>query len=114
MQTNIRDELLNIVINTVATARPLVDAVQRKDRDLADQVRRALSSICLNTAEGFGTSARNGNCRLRFESARGSLYEAQSGLRVAVAWGYFTTEQVAPTLAALDGIAKRLYGLARR
>jgi len=51
---------------------------------------------------------------LRFESARGSLYEAQSGLRVAVAWGYFTIEQVAPTLAALDAIAKRLYGLARR
>ena len=43
-----------------------------------------------------------------------TLRVTQSGLRVAVAWGYFTIEQVAPTLAALDAIAKRLYGLARR
>ena len=106
--------MLEHIITTVADARPMVDALQRKDRDLADQIRRALSSIGLNTAEGFGTSVRNGNCRLRFESARGSLYEAQAGLQIAVAWGYFAPEQAAPTLAALDCIAKRLYGLARR
>lgn len=114
MHSNLRAELLQIVLNTIAGARPLVDAAQRRDKDLADQIRRALSSIGLNTAEGFGTSARNGNCRLRFESARGSLYEAQMGLQLAVTWGYFTAEQAAPTLTALDSIAKRLYGLARR
>jgi len=114
MQAPLRSELLELIINTVAAARPLVDLVQRKDRDLANQIRRALSSIGLNTAEGFGTSASNGNCRLRFESARGSLYEAQAGLQLAIAWGYFTLSQARATFEALDWIGKRLYGLARR
>lgn len=114
MQTNLRDELLSSVIKTVSEAKPLVDSVQRRDKDLADQIRRALSSIGLNTAEGFGTSARNGNARLRFESARGSLYEAQTGLQIAIAWGYFSPEDASATLSSLDGIAARLYGLARR
>ncbi len=114
MQTNLRVELLHIVIKAVTEARPLVDSVQRRDRDLADQIRRALSSIGLNTAEGFGTSSRNGNARLRFESARGSLYEAQTGLQIAIAWGYFTSEDATATLTSLDKIAARLYGLARR
>ena len=113
MQTNIREEILHIVIKTVTEAKPLVDAVQRRDKDLADQIRRALSSIGLNTAEGFGTS-RNGNARLRFESARGSLYEAQTGLQIAIAWGYFTLEEATSTFTSLDRIAARLYGLARR
>jgi four helix bundle protein len=114
MQTNIREELIQIVIKTVAEAKPLVDSVQRRDKDLADQIRRALSSIGLNTAEGFGTSSRNGNARLRFESARGSLYEAQTGLQIAIAWGYFTPEEATATFTSLDSLAARLYGLARR
>jgi len=112
MHTPLRSEILELIINTLAGARPLVEAVQRKDRDLANQIRRALSSIGLNTAEAFGNSA--GNCRLRFETARGSLLEAQAGLRMAIAWGYFTSERAAATLTALDWISRRLYGLARR
>ncbi len=75
------------------TKSPLVEAIQRKDRDLASQVRRAVSSIALNAAEAQGNAG--GNSRLRFESALGSLYEAQAGVRLAVAWGYFS--QTAPS-----------------
>jgi len=114
MHNPLRAEMVELIINTVAEVRPLVEVLQRKDRDLADQIRRALSSVGLNTAEGFGTSTRNGNSRLRFDSARGSLYEAQAGLQIAIAWGYLTREEVAQTLASLDRIAKRLYGLSRR
>jgi len=83
-------------ISVVALARPLVEAIQRKDRDLASQVRRAISSIALNVAEGLGNAA--GNARLRFETARGSLKEAQAGIRVALAWGYVSEAAASPVL----------------
>jgi len=100
------------VIHVVQLAKPLVEGIARRDRDLAAQVRRALSSVALNTAEGFGNRA--GNSRLRFESAKGSLYEAEAGLRVAVAWGHGSAEALAPVLEAMDSLGARLHGLIRR
>ena len=41
----------------ITLARPLVEGVARRDRDLGSQVRRALSSVALNVAEGFGSAA---------------------------------------------------------
>jgi hypothetical protein len=46
--------------------------------------------VGLNLAEALGTAADKG--RLRFETARGSLYEAHAGILIAVAWGYFTQQ----------------------
>ncbi len=93
-------------------ARPLVEAVQRKDRDLSSQLRRAISSIALNLSEGFGAGA--GNARLRFESALGSLNEAKTAVRVAVAWGYFCSQTAQPTLDELNVLGGRVAGLVRR
>jgi four helix bundle protein len=112
MHTPLRYEVLEHVLSVVALSRPLVAAIQRKDRDLASQVRRALSSVGLNVAEGFGTAS--GNARLRFETARGSLYEAQAGIRIAIAWGYFTEEYAASALCAIDELGGRVYGLSQR
>ena len=112
MHTPIRYDVLEQVLSVVALSRPLVEAIQRKDRDLASQVRRALSSVGLNVSEGFGSAS--GHSRLRFETARGSLYEAQAGIRIAIAWGYFSEEQAAGALAAIDALGGRVYGLARR
>jgi four helix bundle protein len=112
MHSPIRQQLLDQVIHIVEQARPLVEAIARRDRDLGSQVRRALSSVGLNLAEGFGAAA--GNARMRFESARGSLYEAQAGLRLAVAWGYVSAQDCAPVLAAVDQLSARVFGLSRR
>src|SRR6185295_20305042 len=71
MHNPLRQQLLDQVLHVIAQARPLVAAVARRDRDLASQIRRALSSVALNLSEGFGSAS--GNARLRFESARGSL-----------------------------------------
>lgn len=71
-----------------------------------------MSSVGLNVAEGFGTAA--GNSRLRFETARGSLYETQAGIRIAEAWGFLSAEDTAKVVAAIDHLAGRLYGLSRR
>src|SRR5271157_1636616 len=82
--------ILEHALEIATLARPLVEAIARKDRELASQVRRAVSSIALNAAEGRGVLA--GNSRLRFETALGSLYEAQAGIRLAVAWGYISQD----------------------
>ena len=92
--------------------RPIVEAIGRRDRDLESQARRAMSSVGNNVAEGFGTRA--GNARLRFSTARGSLYEVEAALAMAVAWGYMSAAQVAPVQAALDRLGGRIYGLERR
>ena len=104
--------LLEHALAVTALTRPLVDAIQRKDRDLASQVRRAINSIALNVAEARGVAS--GNSRLRFETALGSLYEAQAGLKLALAWGYFTQSAAAEALEALHALGARVYGLARR
>jgi four helix bundle protein len=103
---------LEHAIHAIALARPLVEAVARKDRDLGSQLRRALSSVALNVAEATGNQA--GNARLRYDSARGSLYEARAGLRIAIAWGYVATESASEVLDVLDALGGRLFGLARR
>ena len=69
-------------------------------------------AVAAAVAEGFGTRA--GNARLSFETACGSLYEAQAALRVASAWGYVRPAEISLVLEALDRIASRLYGLSRR
>jgi four helix bundle protein len=112
MHSPLRQQLLEQVLHVIEQARPLVEAVARRDRDLGSQIRRALSSVALNLCEGFGSAA--GNARLRFESARGSLYEAQAGLRVATAWGYLSAEDCAAALAAIDRLGARVFGLSRR
>jgi four helix bundle protein len=96
----------------VVLARPLVDAVQRRDRDLASQLRRAISSIALNLAEGFGVTGGNG--RIRFETALGSLNEAKTAIRVAIAWGYFPEQSAAAVLESLGVLGGRVVGLVKR
>jgi len=104
--------ILEHSLEIVALARPLIEAIYRKDRDLASQVRRALSSVALNLAEGFGCTG--GSARARFETAHGSLHEARAGLRVAVAWGYITNAACAEALTSLDALGARVFGLVRR
>jgi four helix bundle protein len=85
MTTTLRQQLLEQSITIIGQARPLIEAIGRKDRELESQLRRSLSSISLNVAEAFGVHA--GNARLRFRTALGSLYESQATLQVAAAWG---------------------------
>jgi four helix bundle protein len=112
MRLLLRQEILNQTFETIQLVRPIVESVARRDRDLSSQIRRAMSSVGLNLAEGFGTAA--GNARLRFETARGSLYEAQAGIGLAVAWGFVAQNNAAPALEAMDKLGGRIFGLSRR
>ena len=112
MHTHLSQDPVEHAILIVSLLRPLAESISRKDRELSSQLRRAASSTALNLAEGFGSAA--GNARLRFQTARGSLYEAQAALRVAVAWGYIPAENAREALESMHVLGGRVYGLARR
>ena len=104
--------VLELTISAIAEMAPLVTRIRRDDRDLADQIRRAASSIALNLGEG--NPSGDGNRRARFSTAAGSNAEVRAALRVAVAWGYLRAEDVAPIDTLLDRIAGMLYRLGAR
>ena len=109
MRDTTRLHVLRDIIQVIGRLRPIVDIIARRDRALADQIRRAASSVALNLAEGAGSSG--GNRRARYETALGSTQEVRVALEVAAAWGYVEPR---PDLDdALDHIAARAYKLAR-
>jgi four helix bundle protein len=76
----------DVMLEAIGTMRPVVRAIEKHDRDLACQLRRAASSVVLNVAEGSGSA---GGVRLqRYRTALGSARETWACLRVAQAAGY--------------------------
>ena len=66
--------------------RPVLASIERRDIDLARQLRRAAASVALNLSEGQGNEG--GTRRQRYLSALGSARESLSCLEVAAALGY--------------------------
>ena len=71
------------VIGVLVRLRGVSQEVERRDGDLARQLRRAASSVVLNLAEGAGSRA--GHRRLRYETALGSARETMARQDVAEA-----------------------------
>jgi four helix bundle protein len=115
MQTNPLSrsfQVLDVALEAISVLAPVVAKIQRFDRDLADQLRRALSSIALNTAEG--NRSQGGNRVARFSTAAGSTSESRAALRVAMAWGYVVASEVEAGEARLDRVAAMLHRLGAR
>ena len=87
--------------------RDVVTKIAPHDADLGKQLRRALTSVPLNIAEGEWR--RNGNARARFETAMGSANEVRAILETANAMGYVSAD--ARQVDALDRIARTLHKL---
>ena len=103
--------VLDLSYELVQQLRVLHDKLQRHDSDLAKQLRRAGSSIPLNTAEGNG---RVGRDRLHsFRIARASTMEVEACLNTAVAWGFFDRKAVSEALRMTRKIAGMHGGLLR-
>jgi len=91
----------------IVQLRELVPIIMRVDQDLADQIRRAASSVLLNLAEG--QRFNNGNKLRHYEIAQGSANEIRGGLDAAEGWGYI--EQAPEARALLDRLLALLWKL---
>ena len=75
-----------IVLETLSSVRGLIVQIERRDSDLARQLRRAGASVALNLAEGM--YSRGKNRQARYHTALGSARETLACLEVAHALGY--------------------------
>ena len=91
------------MLDAIALMPPILGAIERRDRDLACQLRRAASSVALNIAEGSGSFG--GVRRARYRTALGSARETLSCLQVAARFQY-----IAPAQPALVAIMNRVIG----
>ena len=97
-----------VVIQFIGTLRPLLAQIERRDRDLGRQLRRASASVALNLAEGMYS---RGELRTaRYHSALGSMREVESCLEVARAFGYVRNleHSVAASVNRIIGTLVRL------
>ena len=79
-----------VSIQLCRDVRVIGERVGRHDRNLLDQLRRAVSSVPLNLAESDGV--RGGNRRQRRLTALGSAREVGACLDVAEALGYASVD----------------------
>lgn len=79
---------------------------------LADQLRRAMSSIVLNISEGNGRKSQVERRRF-FEVARASAAEVNSCLDLMLAFGLVESSRGMKYKEGIESISKMLWGLMR-
>ena len=77
---------------------------------LCDQLRRSVTSIPANIAEGFGRDSHKDFSHF-LTMARGSLYEVSTQLEIAVRLGYMNPDGTIST--KMDSISKMIQSLQR-
>ena len=95
-------------------SKPLIAKLPAEERSgLADQWRRAASSVVLNIAEG---ASRGGTKEFRkhLGIARASLDEIEAIIDLAVGLNYLTRDDIAKVTAVRDECGRTIFGLMRK
>jgi four helix bundle protein len=103
--------IYSVVLEMVGDAGRIAESIERRDSDLARQLRRAAASVALNTAEGMGNTS--GHKRQRYQTALGSAREVIACVDVAKALRYIGTVDVA-TLDRMQHVVATLIRLIGR
>ena len=85
-----------VMLDWIASLRPVIRSVAGHDADLASQLQRSATSVCLNTAEGMGATGRSK--RQCYRVALREMREAMAALDIAGRLGYVAL----PDAAAAD------------
>jgi four helix bundle protein len=104
-------DIYPVILTTISDLKPALRCIERCDRDLGRQMRRAAASIALNVAEGM--YSRGKNREARYHTALGSARETMACLEVAAALGY-PGQPNATTMKSLNRIVGTLVRLADR
>lgn len=96
-----------VAVELITDLRPLVAEIQKHDSNLADQLKRAATSVVANLAEG--QRRIKGNQRRAFEIAHGEAREVLGHLDCARGWGYVLDDRAAR--ARLDRLLGLCWGL---
>jgi four helix bundle protein len=104
-------DIYPVILSTISDLKPALRRIERCDRDLGRQMRRAATSIALNVAEGM--YSRGKNREARYHTALGSARETMACLEVATALGYIRQPN-AESMKALNRIVGTLVRLADR
>jgi four helix bundle protein len=104
-------QVLEVAQSMVRQLGPVVRSIARADGSLADQLRRAATSVPLNISEGNGRAGRDR--AHHFRVAAGSTREVRAALEVALAWGYVEAGAVEGPLGEADRVIAMLWRLAR-
>jgi four helix bundle protein len=101
----------DLSIEVIEKLRLLMARIKSRDKSLADQIRRAASSVVLNIGEAEYSDP--GNRRARFYTAAGSAGETRAAVRLAVASGIVPRAEGEPVTALLNRILPMLWKLTR-
>ena len=98
-----------VSLDLIRSVRPIVEVLAARDKDLADQLQRAATSVCLNVAEG--SRRIKGDQRRFYTYANGSAMEVRAAIEAAEAWGWIANPEA--TCKLLDRLLGLLWGLTR-
>jgi len=105
-------KIYELALEVVASVYRLAAEVQARDKDLANQMRRAVTSVVLNMAEGM--YSQGGRKISRYFDSMGSARETTGCLHVCVAARLLSQAKVDADLARLDRIIAGLYRLCHK
>jgi four helix bundle protein len=105
--------IYSVAVEMCRDAAIVAKLIEKHDRDLACQLRRAATSVVLNIAEGSGSFG--GNRKQRYHSAMGSAYEVRACFDSAEAMQYVEAidEGVRERTALVVNTLIKVLGLSR-